>query len=316
MTGKPSISVLTSLYQSEPYLEAFLAHIQDQTLFGQCEFVLVFNEASEREQQLGLAAREQHPDLFRLIFVKPLETLGASWNKAWKESRAPLVAVWNVDDRRTPDSLERQSLALQQHPEWQLCYGDYLRVPDYASETGDLRRTPAFSRGRFRRAFPQGGAFWMMRRALFKQIGFFDEQFRVGPDLDYSIRLAEAGLPMGRVDGLLGYFTDSQQGLSTREAGQPSDIERTAIQLRYGIFDKVRDEYRAAAQAYRLDEVQNFDEWIALERILPGLQARRARRRPLWALGWLRNRGRALLKSLGLLNWIYRLQKRLIGREL
>ena len=316
MSGQPKISILTSLYKSENYLAQYLAHILEQTIFADCEFILVFNDASEEEKRLGLAAREEHPERFRLIFVHPVENLGASWNRAWKEAKAPLIAVWNVDDRRTRDSLQRQWQAMQAHPDWQLCYGDYLRVEAYGEEQGERRKTPTYSRNRFRRSFPQGGAFWLMRRAIHKEIRFFDEQFRVGPDLDYSIRLAEAGYSMGRTDGLLGYFTDAEQGLSTRDAGRPSDIERTAIQLRYGIFDKVRTEYMDEARRFRLDEVLALEDWIALSRLLPGILKRRALRRPLWVLGWLRNTGRKLLKQLGILDWIYRLQKRLIGREL
>jgi len=316
MTGQPKISVLTSLYQSENFLKLFLAHIEEQSLFSELEFVLVINDASQEEQNLCLAAKERYPEQFQLLFVRPLESLGASWNRAWKEAKSELVAVWNVDDRRESDALERQWLAMQTNPDWQLCYGDYVRVPSYGAELGERRSTPPYSRGRFRRSFPQGGAFWVMRRELFKEIGFFDEQFQVGSDLDYSLRIAEAGFEMGKVQGLMGYFTDAKEGLSTRDDGRPSDIERTAIQLRYGIFDKVRSEFLPAAAKFKIDAIQSFDEWIAIDRLLPHLKERKARLQPLWRLGWLRNQSRKLLARLGLLKLIYRIQAKVIGREL
>ena len=69
----------------------------------------------------------------------------------------------------------------------------------------------------FRRAFPHGGAFWVFRAELHGMIGYFDEQLAAGPDLELSLRIAMQKLKMGRVDGLLGYFTNEGLGLSTRD---------------------------------------------------------------------------------------------------
>lgn len=304
----PKLSVLTSVYKGEDYLAAYCAELEQQTLFPELEVVFVCNEPSAKERQLVHAFQARHPEQVQVIEV-PRETLGASWNRAWAAARAPLLAIWNIDDCRTPDSLQRQVEAMTGN-DWALCYGDYVSVPRYGAQDGERRHTPAYNAGHFARAFAQGGAFWVLRRDVGARVGYFDEQFRVAADMDLSLRMAASRLPMGRVDDVLGYFTDAQAGLSTRDGGQEAVLERTAVQMRYGVYDKVRPELVAAAQKFRLEAVQNFGEWCALADLLPGYAAYIRRRKPLWLLGRLRFALRAVLERLGLLAWLHKRLKR------
>jgi glycosyltransferase involved in cell wall biosynthesis len=316
MPFQPSISIITSLYRSADYLPGFLESVREQSFFAECELLVVLNEPTAREKKLADEFSTRHPEQVKQFVVKPVETLGASWNRAWAAASGKYLVIWNVDDRRAPDSLERQYAALQTKPKWQLCYGDYLIVPNYGDEEGVWRHTPRYSARFFRRAQPQGGAFWMMRAELHERVGYFDEQLRVGPDFDYSVRLASRKLKMGRIPGILGYFTDEQQGLSTREGAHPSAIDRTLIQLRYGIFDKVRPEYVAETFRYRLSEVLSFGEWHSLDDYIPNYSLSVFLRRPLWLLGVLRNWLRTLFRRLGILDWLYDFQRRYIKREI
>ena len=316
MASLPKISVITSLFQSNDFLEHYFENILEQSFFSDCEFVFLANDADRLEKTRLENFQKKFPKQVQVQFIMPLENLGASWNRGWQAAQARYIALWNVDDRRHPDSLAAQYEAMEAHPQWSLCYGDYLLVGEYGQEHGKLRKTPQYSRKRFRRAYPQGGAFWLMRKNIAEKIGYFDEQFHVGPDLDMSIRLAEASYEMGRIEQMLGYFTDAEMGLSTRGGGWNSSIDRTAIQLRYGIFDKVRNEYVKAAQKYRLDEILIFGNWQPLKDFLPKRSKFEGLRKLLWVIAFIRNGSRKLLKKLGLLDVIYALQKRFIGREI
>ena len=316
MASFPQLSILTSIYRGEDYLPAYLDQVAAQSLFPQAELVVVLNEGSEFERELLEQFSRQHPGQVQILEVARMETLGASWNRAWRAARGEYLAIWNIDDRRSPDSLERQVAALETHPHWALCYGDYLAVPEYGAEEGRRRHTPQFSPGYFARALPQGGAFWVLRRSVADQAGFFDEQFKVGPDFDYSVRMALAGLHMGRVDGLLGYFTDAAQGLSTRDGADQSAVDRTAIQLRYKILDKVDHRYLDATGQYRVDQVLQFGECRPVKDVLPGFRVSRGREAFLSALGWLRSLVRGLLRALGLLGLLHRFLEHGLKREL
>ena len=316
MSFSPQLSILTSIYRGEAYLAAFLDQVAAQSLFPQTELVAVLNEGSSEEKKLLRQFSEAHPDQVQVLDVEPVETLGASWNRAWRAARAELLAIWNIDDRREPDSLQRQRDALVEHPDWALCYGDYVRVAAYGEQDGVRRNTPRFSRSYFQRAFPQDGAFWVYRASVAESVGYFDEQFLVGPDFDYSVRMALAGLQMGRVDGLIGYFTDEAKGLSTRDRAAQSAVDRTAIQLRYKILDKVKRRWVDATGQYHLDQVQQFGAWVPLRDLLPDFRVSRFAEAWLSALGWLRSAFRGLLRALGLLAPLHRFLERQLKREI
>lgn len=299
----PQLTVLASIYKGETYLEPYFEQLKNQSLFPEMEIVFVANAPSAQEQSALAAFRQHYPEQVQVIEV-PRESLGASWNRAWQAARAPLLAMWNIDDRRQRDSLERQVSAINQYG-WALSYGDYISVAAYGEEQGARRTTPYYSPAHFARAFAQGGAFWVLRKDLAARIGYFDEQFRTAADMDYSLRIAANRLPMGRVDGVLGYFTDAEQGLSTREGGQEAAIERAAIQLRYGVFDKVHPGGQLAAKQFRLDHVQSFGKWQPMTEIVPSYASFLRWRKPLWVLGIIRRVVRNILARLGLLDILH-----------
>jgi hypothetical protein len=316
MSFIPTISVLTSVYRGEEYLRAFFENLSAQTIFPELELILVLNDPTPIEHQLAREFSAQHKEAVQLLSVAKPETLGASWNRAWRTARAPYLAIWNVDDRRVVDSLQRQLTMLEQEPAAVLTYGDYVTVKTYGGQVGVRRHTPQYQVGHFRRAFAQGGAFWVFRKPVESQAGYFDEQFHVGADMEYSFRLAAKGLAMVRSRGLLGYFTDAAQGLSTRQGAKESEVEATSILLRYGVYDKVRREYLSEACKLRLNVIRSGDEWIQLTDILPDHSDYLKKREPLWVLGVVRHALRSVLQRVGLLAWLHKLQAKYIKRDL
>ncbi len=311
----PRISVVTSLFHGCRYLAGFLENLSEQTCFPDCELILVHNEPEPEELALVRGFIADYPHQVQHLVVETVESLSASWNRGCTAARGEYIAIWNVDDRRTPESLASQVQAIAPHPAAALCYGDYLEVPRYGEEAGERRETPPYAAGFFQRAFPQGGAFWLLRRMALQQVGPFDEQFRVGPDMELSLRMAVNGLEMVRAPGLLGYFTNEAKGLSTRQGAEPAAVERTAIQLRYAVYDKIRPEYQEEAYLYRIDEIQTGPDWQPLAAYWPRLRAYRRPRRVLWLAGWLRLTLRALLTRLGLLERLHEWQARVLKRE-
>lgn len=297
-------------------MQGFFANLLSQTLFPEIELVLVLNDPSAKEKTLANDFAARRANQVQILSAPKLESLGSSWNRAWKAAQAPYLAIWNVDDMRSSDSLQRQLGALEQDSEAVLCYADYVSVEKYGEQQGQRRHTPQYTVNHFRRAFAQGGAFWLLRRGLAEQAGYFDEQFRVGPDMEYSFRIAARSQWMVKAEGIVGYFTDASQGLSTRQGALESAIERTAIQLRYGVYDKVRREYVKAASDYRLDAVQAGQDWIPLDRYLAGYADYLKVRKSLWILGWLRNILRGFLHRAGILPKLYEVQEKHLKREI
>jgi glycosyltransferase involved in cell wall biosynthesis len=313
---EPRVSIICSLYKGEKYLSSYFENVRAQTIFNELEIVLVHNEPSSLELAIIKDFSGRYPHQLKHLAVENVEPLGASWNRGWQAVSSDRVAIWNVDDRRVPDSLWAQTQSFLAWPDAIAVYGDYIEVPQVGMVSGTKRRTPQFDRKTFLRSFPQGGAFMVYRRDLIDRIGGFDEQLPVGPDMEYSFRIAAAGLGMARAEGVLGYFTNVLSGLSTRESGQPAARDRAAVQLRYAVYDKIDVGLLDALKDFRPDEILVNNVWQPLEKYWMDVKSYRESKQGLWILGKLRRFFRLTLNRLGLLEVIHALQRRLTHRDL
>ena len=259
------VTVLTSCFRGIDYLPEFLESVAAQTIFDETEIVLSHNEPNSNELQNVRDFQALYPGQLRHIIVNPVEPLGASWNRCWYSARGRYVCIWNTDDLRTPDSLQRQRDVLDHQPDAALAYGDFMIVRRFGDARGRYVSTPDFDRLEFSRSFPVG-PFPMWRREIGAQVGYFDEQLRSGADFDLSVRIA-LRFPMVRVPNLLGYFTNEGTGLSTGNVLQPT--ERTVIELRYGIYDKIDYDYLPRALRYNIPSLLQFGQWVPVEQLVP-----------------------------------------------
>lgn len=262
------VSILTSCYRGEPYLEGYFEAVLAQTIIEQVEVVLVHNDPTPAEDAIVERVMNEHPGLVRRIVV-PRENASRSVNRAWTAARGVYVALWNVDDVRLRDSLERQARTLEESPDAVLAYGDMVTVRHYGDIEGEYITEAEFERSRFMRGC-FGGTFPMWRRDASETVGPFDEQLRSGWDFDMLVRCAATGRVV-KATGVLGRFLNAGAGLSTASGGlQPT--ERTVIELRYGALDKVDRRYLARASRYRVGELLVGEDWIPVGRFVPGLE--------------------------------------------
>jgi GT2 family glycosyltransferase len=254
----PLVSTITPSFNTKKYLQGFLAALPQQTCFDQIEIVLDHNEPDEEEIEWVRDFQAEHPGRLKHQIVEKVDPIGTSMNSCIAGASADLVTIWNVDDLRTPDSIERQLRVFRERPETDFVYGDWKEVASFGETDGDLISCSGFWREEFTRSFLLG-PFFMFRKSLCDRSGFFDEQLLSGADFDLAIRLAFHG-EAGYADGLLGYHLNEGLGASSRP-GNRQELERTVIELRYGLFDKVDYAHLPRALRYRLGELLEYGQW-------------------------------------------------------
>ena len=250
----------------KPYLKRFLDELPLQTCFEELEVVLDHNEPDEEELAWVRAFQDAHPGRLKHIIVNPVDPIGTSMNRCIREASADYLTIWNVDDLRTPDSLERQLRAFDAGAD--IVYGNFIVVRSFGAKTGSLTD---FSRYQDRpQEFTRSmllGPFMAFRKSLCEKAGFFDEQLRSGADFDLAVRLAFHGTAV-MADGLLGYYLNEGKGASTRP-GSRQAVERTVIELRYGIYDKLDYGQIVSALAYDIDTLYLDGQKIAVSAHVP-----------------------------------------------
>ncbi len=269
------------------YLKLFLDELPNQTCFGELEIVLDHNEPDEEEIVWVKEFMEKYPGKIKHIITNPVAPIGTSMNTCIREASGKYLTIWNVDDLRTPDSIELQVKALEEK-NGDISYGNYEIVRKFVP-AGTLRGTlvdhSPIPESEFTRSMIFG-PFIMFKKSLTEHAGLFDEQLVSGADFDLSIRLAFNGKAV-MADGLLGYYLNEGKGASTRPDSKQK-LDRTLIELRYGIYDKI--DYDLVPKASTLDIHHVIVDGVPhlIDVFVPNYRAVIKERLDIWAAGGLK----------------------------
>lgn len=264
--AKAKVSVMLSLFCAERFLSEFLENVAEQSNLDELELSIVHNDPTEAERSI----LDQYSKKIRMIRLEThRENLYASWNRALKQSTGDYIACWNVDDLRVGDSLERMTHTLDSDRLLGWTFGDFVISSSWGLKKGRYIATPEWSQELGTRG-AIGGPFFMFRRNAMEEVGWFDEQFSSGGDFDYTVRLSLQSRGC-RTPGLHGYFLNEGLGLST--SGKLQQIERTVIQLRYGIYETLDWRYVHPALRFRILHLLQPDSlWRPVEQLVPHYQ--------------------------------------------
>ena len=223
------VSTITPCYNMSKYMKGFLDNLSTQT-HKDLEIVLDHNDPSDEEVKLVEEYNEQYDNILH-IKVEGVDPIGTSMNRCIEYATGDYLCIWNVDDLRTPDSIEVMAKALDENPDVDFVYGNYIIVPNFGGTQGqyvdETGREDELTTGMIL------GPYFMFRKSILEKSGVFDEQLVQGADYDLALRLAMNGkglhLPIN-----LGYYLNEGLGQSTKpNSKQP--IERTVIELRYNV---------------------------------------------------------------------------------
>ena len=223
------VSSITPCFNMERYMEGFLENLSTQT-HKDLEIVMDHNNPSDREIEMIEKYQETNYNLLH-IKVDGVDPIGISMNRCIEYATGDYLCIWNVDDLRTPDSIEVMAKALDDNPDVDFVYGNYHVVPSFGSKEGHI--VDEAGKEEWLKIGMILGPFFMFRKSAIEKAGVFDEQLVSGADYDLALRLAFNGKGM-HIPNILGYYLNEGMGASTRpDSKQP--LERTVIELRYGI---------------------------------------------------------------------------------
>jgi len=251
------------------YLKLFLDELPKQTYFQNLEIVLDHNEPDEEEIMWVREFQKKYPNKIKHIIIKNVDPIGISMNRCIKESTGEFLTIWNVDDLRTSNSIELQAQILTENINFDIVYGDYEVVDSFGKKNGKIVVHEKFPPEELTRSMIIG-PFFMFRKEICNKAGYFDEQLKSGADFDFAIRLALHGVAKS-INKNLGYYLNEGLGASTRpNSKQP--LERTVIELRYGIYDKIDYSFLPDALNYEIYNTIQFGKKIPVNDLAPNYQ--------------------------------------------
>jgi len=275
------------------YLKLFLDQLPQQTIFNQLEVVLDHNEPTEEELGWVRDFQSRYPYRLKHLVVNPVVPIGTSMNRCIRAASGDYLTIWNVDDLRTPDSIESQLKSLQNNPRAGISYGNFTVVKQFGGTQGRYIDCRSYPQSELTRGMVIG-PYFLFRKSLLEKAGLFDEQLKQGADFDLAVRLAfhTEGV-MAEKD--LGYYLNEGLGASNRP-GTLLPIERTVIELRYGIYDKVDYRQVAAAGMYDIPHIWVDQNRLPVEQFVPNYRQQMEERKNRWhRKGLMRSAFRQLL---------------------
>jgi len=222
------------------------------------------NAPSQLELKILKNFLDSYPDRIKVLHSKEVANISTSMNRSIQNSDADTLAIWNVDDLRSSDSLENQYLALQAHGKPSFTVDSFEVVNKFGQISGRVVKHEDLTQDELLTGMYLG-PFFMFSKEIIEIIGYFDEQLYSGADFDFAIRLARAVDPVFPA-GVAGYYLDEGMGASTRPNSLQA-LERTVIELRYGIFHKIDRRFIYPASQYVIPSILNGGQYVSLSAI-------------------------------------------------
>ncbi len=251
---KPKVSIITSVYRSEKYLESFLKCVLSQSISDEIQLILNLSSPSNDEKMV-LKKFSRFFSSLTLIEHDERISIYRAWNECLQVVEAPLIAIWNVDDLRVSDSLERQVLILESE-EVKSVTGTFTVTRSYGDIEG-RECVPNWTRYQdFYRSMLHGPFFMFKAECLSTLIGF-DEQFLVAGDFDFAVRLSSIG-SVGICEENLGFYLNNGVGASTTRSSLQV-IERDRVLIRYGAMDLIDVKYLPNSTFFDVTKIHVLD---------------------------------------------------------
>lgn len=219
------ISIITSLYKSDKYLDSFSRHVRSFAEYLNkanlaFEIIAIANDPTEREKQFG---KEFSGESWFSFTGVGRESVYATFNRGVSLAKGDILGLWNVDDIRFPESLVEAQTLFSQGAElvhFPFLIKRYLNIGSFSiplpSQRID-REIPEYSQTT-KHQFVEGmvcGPFFLFTKSLYNQVGPFDEQFKISGDFDWCTRAANKTDKFFKAKSLGGIFRVDGGGLSS-----------------------------------------------------------------------------------------------------
>jgi len=241
----PKVSIITSVYDGDEFMGEFLKDITSQTVFHNCELILINCNSPGNEEGVIEEYLEKYDNIIYERLEKDPGVYGA-WNRGIELSTGELLTNANLDDRRNRTQIEELVKTLVNNPDIDLAYSANY-VTDVGNETYDKNSsggrtydTFEFSKSNMVKCLP--GAMPVWRREIHKKAGMFDENFKSAGDWEMWLRAVDSGSKFKKISGVHGLYYMNPKGISTTNEGDKARsrfLEEKEIFWKYShIFGK------------------------------------------------------------------------------
>ena len=227
----PQVSVVTSVYNGEEYLEECVDSILNQT-FQNFEYIILNNGSTDGTA--SILQRYTDPRL-RIIHQENLG-ISKSLNKGINLSNSELIARLDADDFSSPQRLEKQVTFMEKHPDIVLCGSRWLelvgeklikQIVAFVDTDQAIKKSMSLFN-------PFSHSVVIFRKKTFITAGGYSERFKYSQDYELWLRMLAFGKTLILKEELA-VVRMSEQSESHKNA-RKQKLE--ALQIRWNAFQQ------------------------------------------------------------------------------
>ena len=250
----PKVSIITSVFKGDFYIEHFLENIVQQTAFSECELILINANSPGNEEPTIQNYLNRYSNI-RYLRLENDPGLYEVWNMGIKLSRGEYITNANLDDRRAPRHIEEHVKALESSPDidvvcaplkatrgpnetweennayatWYMGYPKKFGLKDFfQSEENDEDKGSVCSQN-----IPHCMPVW--RKKLHQKFGYFDEtNYGASADWEFWLRCASNNTRFMLLDEPLGLYLEDPNSYN-RRFEETNQFEQRIIKKYYEI---------------------------------------------------------------------------------
>jgi glycosyltransferase involved in cell wall biosynthesis len=224
----PKISLLVSLYDGDEHIEGFLKNMVLQSVFEDCELIIVdANSPGNEKQTIERYAKKYTNIIYKRLDYDP--GIYGCWNVALEMATGEFISNANIDDRRSLQQIEIFANELVNNPDVDLVYSDCLATHQpnetYSrnSSDGEVYPIKDFSPENMIKCLP--GCMPLWRKSMHDGIGTFNDKYKFAGDWDMWLKAVRNGSKFKRVLGQHGLYYYNPKGLSTDKSKEKEKYE-------------------------------------------------------------------------------------------
>ena len=246
---KPDVSIITTFIEGGKYLEHFMDNITSQTIFDQCELIIVDANSNGSEQKLI----NQYQKRFKNIIyhrinekLKPTPCL----NKAIKIASGEYITFAFIDDIKADDCIEVLLKSIKKSFNIDLVYGDVIVVDKINQKFNKHKNSNnifehsqyEFSLENMVKCLPGPMPLW--KSSMHEKNGFFDTvRCDYADDWEMWLRAVSTGSKFKKVNKKVGLYCSN--GRSAQRNNKKQRIEEAKIFFAYShIFGNNYTKYK------------------------------------------------------------------------
>lgn len=215
--SEKNLGIFCPLYNGEKFIKRYLDNVVEQTIFNEVNFYIL--DCASPDGEFRTIEKYLHHDNIKYKRLDKDPGLYPAWNICVDWVQEKYIGNWNVDDRKTDDSLEVLLKELLEDEDLDLIYGITLTtsvVNDSWQETTSKKAFPFLPHSfenLLRNNSPHCMPIW--KKDMHKKHGYFDENYLSASDTDMWLRACKGGAKMKLLEKVIGLYYHNPNGRST-----------------------------------------------------------------------------------------------------